>query len=194
MRTGDYKQTHSELVALIDSPPVWLWSAVLLLALIAAPFLLNSYALSFLMIILITVTGALGLNILTGYTGLISLGHVGFLVTGAYAYAVLVSKYQMPPPVGFLGAGVIVRQGDRSQVHGLTSAACAFFAACVGIVCGAGHWPIALTALALAFLLLTFGRRTERWLHHALGGKDYPHNSEAVPPQSSEAGPHQPGK
>ena len=96
--------------------------------------------------------------------------------------------------VGFLGAVVIVRQGDRSQVHGLTSAACAFFAACVGIVCGAGHWPIALTALALAFLLLTFGRRTERWLHHALGGKDYPHNSEAVPPQSSEAGPHQPGK
>lgn len=96
--------------------------------------------------------------------------------------------------VGFLGAGVIVRQGDRSQVHGLTSAACAFFAACVGIVCGAGHWPIALTALALAFLLLTFGRRTERWLHHALGDKDYPHNSEAVPPQSSEAGPHQPGK
>ena len=101
---------------------------------------------------------------------------------------------QVVTGVGFLGAGVIVRQGDRSQVHGLTSAACAFFAACVGIVCGAGHWPIALTALALAFLLLTFGRRTERWLHHALGGKDYPHNSEAVPPQSSEAGPHQPGK
>ncbi|MFQ3459964.1 branched-chain amino acid ABC transporter permease, partial [Bradyrhizobium sp. UFLA01-814] len=85
MRTGDYKQSYGELVALIDSPPVWLWSAVLLLALIAAPYVLNSYALSFLMIILITVTGALGLNILTGYTGLISLGHVGFLVTGAYA-------------------------------------------------------------------------------------------------------------
>jgi hypothetical protein len=48
-----------------------------------------------------------GLNILTGYTGLISLGHVGFLVTGAYAYAVLVSKYQMHPLVGFLGAGVV---------------------------------------------------------------------------------------
>ncbi|WP_342712693.1 branched-chain amino acid ABC transporter permease [Bradyrhizobium sp. B124] len=107
MRTGDYKQSYGELVALIDSPPVWLWSAVLLLALIAAPYLLNSYALSFLMIILITVTGALGLNILTGYTGLISLGHVGFLVTGAYAYAVLVSKYHMPPLVGFLGAGVV---------------------------------------------------------------------------------------
>ena len=28
--------------------------------------------------------------------------------------------------IGFLGAGVIVRQGDRFQVRGLTSAACAF--------------------------------------------------------------------
>ena len=107
MRTGDYKQTYGELVALVDSPPVWLWSAMLLLALIVAPYALNAYALSFVTIILITVVGTLGLNILTGYTGLISLGHVGFLVTGAYAYAVLVSKYQMHPLVGFLGAGVV---------------------------------------------------------------------------------------
>jgi branched-chain amino acid transport system permease protein len=107
MRTGDYKQTYGELVALVDSPPVWLWSVVLLLALVVAPYALNAYALSFVTIILITVVGTLGLNILTGYTGLISLGHVGFLVTGAYAYAVLVSKYQMHPLVGFLGAGVV---------------------------------------------------------------------------------------
>jgi branched-chain amino acid transport system permease protein len=107
MRTGDYKQTYAELTALVDSPPVWLWSVVLVAALIAAPYALNAYALSFVTIILITVVGTLGLNILTGYTGLISLGHVGFLVTGAYAYAVLVSKYQMHPLVGFLGAGVV---------------------------------------------------------------------------------------
>jgi branched-chain amino acid transport system permease protein len=107
MRTGDYKQTYGELVALVDSPPIWLWSVVLVVALIVAPYALNAYALSFVTIILITVVGTLGLNILTGYTGLISLGHVGFLVTGAYAYAVLVSKYQMHPLVGFLGAGVV---------------------------------------------------------------------------------------
>jgi len=59
MRTGDFKQTYGELVTLVDSPPVWLWSAVLVAALIVAPFVLNSYALSFLMIILITVVGAL---------------------------------------------------------------------------------------------------------------------------------------
>jgi branched-chain amino acid transport system permease protein len=107
MRSGDFKETYGELVALADSRPVWLWSLLLVAALIAAPYLLNSYALSFLTIILITVVGALGLNILTGYTGLISLGHVGFLVTGAYAYAVLVSRYGLPPLVGFLGAGII---------------------------------------------------------------------------------------
>ena len=108
MRSGDFKETYGELVALVDSPPVWLWSAVLVVALIAAPFVLNSYALSFLTIILITVVGALGLNILTGYTGLISLGHVGFLVTGAYAYAVLVSKYDMP------SAGRLPRRRHRA--------------------------------------------------------------------------------
>ena len=71
MRTGDFKQTYGELVTLVDSPPVWLWSALLVAGLIAAPFVLNSYALSFLMIILITLVGALVLYILTGYTGLI---------------------------------------------------------------------------------------------------------------------------
>jgi branched-chain amino acid transport system permease protein len=107
MRSGDFKETYGELIALTDSPPAWLWSLVLVLALIVAPYVLNSYALSFLTIILITVVGALGLNILTGYTGLISLGHVGFLVTGAYAYAIVVSKYGMPPLVGFLAAGIV---------------------------------------------------------------------------------------
>jgi branched-chain amino acid transport system permease protein len=58
------------------------------------------------MIILITVVGALGLNILTGYTGLISLGQVGFLVTGAYAMRCWFPNI-MHPLVGFLGAGVV---------------------------------------------------------------------------------------
>lgn len=107
MRSGDFKESYSELVALTDSRPVWVWSAVLAALLVLAPHVLNSYALSFLTIILITAVGALGLNILTGYTGLISLGHVGFLVTGAYAYAVMVSKYGWPPIVGFLAAGLV---------------------------------------------------------------------------------------
>lgn len=101
--------------------------------------------------------------------------------------------------IGFLGAGVIVRHGDRLQVRGLTSAACAFFAACLGILCGAGHWPIVATALVLAFLLLTCGNPIERRLHRMLGGKEDPRRPDTAPPhakvdQSSDAGPHQPGR
>ncbi|WP_028135693.1 MgtC/SapB family protein [Bradyrhizobium japonicum] len=81
--------------------------------------------------------------------------------------------------IGFLGAGVIVHESEHFRVRGLTSAACTFLAACLGIACGAGQWKIVLAALAFAFVLLTIGRRLERWLHRMLGGKDDPHRVEA---------------
>lgn len=77
--------------------------------------------------------------------------------------------------IGFLGAGVIVHESDRFRVSGLTSAACTFLAACLGVVCGAGQWKTVAVALALAFVLLTVGRRIERHLHRMLGGKDEQH-------------------
>ena len=76
--------------------------------------------------------------------------------------------------IGFLGAGVIVRGAHRFQVHGLTSAACAWFAACVGIACGVGHWRIVIAGLAIASLLLFLGHRLEHWLHRMLGAKEEP--------------------
>jgi putative Mg2+ transporter-C (MgtC) family protein len=77
--------------------------------------------------------------------------------------------------IGFLGAGVIVHESDRLRVRGLTSAACTFLAACLGVVCGAGQWKIVAVALGLAFVVLTIGRRIEHHLHKMLGGKDKPH-------------------
>jgi putative Mg2+ transporter-C (MgtC) family protein len=74
--------------------------------------------------------------------------------------------------IGFLGAGVIVRGQHGVRVHGLTSAACAWLAACAGIACGVGQWRIVIVGLAIAAVLLLAGRRLERWLHRTLGGKD----------------------
>ena len=105
MRSGHFKERTEELIVLSDSAPVWAWSAVLVVALAGAPYLLNAYLLSYVVLILITATGALGLHLLTGRTGLISLGHVGFLLLGAYAYAVPVAKYGLSPFVGFALAG-----------------------------------------------------------------------------------------
>jgi putative Mg2+ transporter-C (MgtC) family protein len=73
--------------------------------------------------------------------------------------------------IGFLGAGVIVRAEHDFRVRGLTSAACTWLTACVGIACGVGQWRIVVVALAITFTLLIVGREIERWLHRVLGGK-----------------------
>jgi putative Mg2+ transporter-C (MgtC) family protein len=76
--------------------------------------------------------------------------------------------------IGFLGAGVIVRAEHHFRVRGLTSAACTWLTACVGIACGIGQWRIVVVALAITLGLLTVGHRLERWLHRVLGGRDDP--------------------
>jgi putative Mg2+ transporter-C (MgtC) family protein len=74
--------------------------------------------------------------------------------------------------IGFLGAGVIVHAGRHFRVRGLTSAACTWLAACIGIVCGLGQWRLVTIALVITFAILTVGGRTERWLHERLGGEE----------------------
>jgi putative Mg2+ transporter-C (MgtC) family protein len=76
--------------------------------------------------------------------------------------------------IGFLGAGVIIHREHHSRVHGLTSAACTWFTACVGIACGAGRWQIVIVALAITFALLIAGGPIERRLHRLLNGKEDP--------------------
>ncbi|MGM4962245.1 MgtC/SapB family protein [Tardiphaga sp. 1201_B9_N1_1] len=96
--------------------------------------------------------------------------------------------------VGFLGAGVIFHAERHFRVRGLTSAACVWLTACVGIMCGAGHWRIVTVSVVIAFLVLLLGGRIERALHRVLGGKGDPASVPMDAPQSSDAGPHQPGK
>jgi len=72
--------------------------------------------------------------------------------------------------IGFLGAGVIVH-AEQSKVKGLTSAACVWLTACIGIVCGLGLWRLVIVALAIALLVLALGGPMERALHRVLRGK-----------------------
>jgi putative Mg2+ transporter-C (MgtC) family protein len=83
--------------------------------------------------------------------------------------------------IGFLGAGVIVHGGSHLDIHGLTTAACTWLTACVGIACGAGQWPMVLVALAITFTVLIGGRPTERLLHRLLGGKDEEDGEQPAP-------------
>lgn len=74
--------------------------------------------------------------------------------------------------IGFLGAGVIVRAEHDFRIRGLTSAACTWLAACIGIVCGVGQWRIVGIAVAITFTVLVAGGRIEGWIHRKLGGHD----------------------
>ena len=62
--------------------------------------------------------------------------------------------------IGFLGAGVIIHNNFR--IHGLTTAACTWLAACIGIVCGTGAWRVFLIGIVLTFILLLWGGPFER--------------------------------
>ena len=68
------------------------WYGLLLVALAAAPWLLDEYGLAQLTFVLIYGIVGLGLMLLAGFTGLFSLGHAAFLGVGAYAEAVLAAQ------------------------------------------------------------------------------------------------------
>jgi putative Mg2+ transporter-C (MgtC) family protein len=61
---------------------------------------------------------------------------------------------QIVTGIGFLGAGVIIK--NSGNVRGLTTAACLWTAAAVGMACGSNHFVLAIatTLLALAGLML----------------------------------------
>ena len=68
------------------------WYALLGIALVAAPWLVSEYHLAQLSLIAIYTIVGLGLMLLSGYTGLISMGHAAFLGVGAYTEAVLAAR------------------------------------------------------------------------------------------------------
>jgi putative Mg2+ transporter-C (MgtC) family protein len=68
--------------------------------------------------------------------------------------------------IGFLGAGMIFKQTEQKQVHGLTTAANIWATAAIGIAVGAGMMGLALVAVGLALFILFFLHRAEHWLKH----------------------------
>lgn len=67
--------------------------------------------------------------------------------------------------IGFLGAGVIFRDENEHRVRGLTTAASIWLTGCFGMVCGIGAWMVGIIALALALVLLIFGKTVEKIAH-----------------------------
>src|SRR4030066_2029926 len=92
----DMKRDYYEDIQLFKSNVVLFWSAVLLLALFTIPLFTASYYIYLLNIIMVYVILAVGLHILVGSPGQISLGHAGFFAIGAYGTVFLMSMFQVP--------------------------------------------------------------------------------------------------
>jgi putative Mg2+ transporter-C (MgtC) family protein len=71
--------------------------------------------------------------------------------------------------VGFLGAGVIVRNAKGHLVHGLTTAACVWVTACIGAACAIAELQVVVLGAVFVLVILIFGGAFEkaisrRWL------------------------------
>ena len=80
--------------------------AVLLLAACALPFVVSNYRTFQFTLVLVYAIALLGLNLLTGYNGQISLGHGAFYAIGAYTAAIRAdSALSIGTPVLFSSVG-----------------------------------------------------------------------------------------
>ncbi len=115
MRCGDFKDTYKKDEAIFQSIFVKVWLALLGVFLLVFPFFSNEYVLYMANLIGIAIIGAHGLNLLTGFTGQISLGHAAFIGVGAYTSAILITRVGISfwwtiPMAGVMSAivGVII--------------------------------------------------------------------------------------
>lgn len=105
--TGIYHRSYRKELALRHTRAEYFRLALLVIAMIAAPYTLDNYWLSIVNTILIAVIGAVGLNILVGFTGQISLGQGGFLAVGAFTSVLLYQRLDLPAPLSILCAVVV---------------------------------------------------------------------------------------
>jgi branched-chain amino acid transport system permease protein len=110
--TGVFKTSYASDMALYPLPIArGTVIALLMLFVVIVPLAFGEYYLSIINLVLISIVGALGLNILVGYTGQISIGHAAFMSVGAYTAANLAVRAGLPfwitLPAGGLMAALV---------------------------------------------------------------------------------------
>jgi branched-chain amino acid transport system permease protein len=128
----------------------------LAVALVVLPFLVRNFTVFQLNMVIVYAIAILGLNVLTGWNGQISLGHGAFYAIGAYAAAVLMSYGGWPYWATFLPAAVV----------------CFVFGYLMGFPALrlAGHFlALATFALAVAVPQLLKNKAVEGWTGGVMG-------------------------
>jgi branched-chain amino acid transport system permease protein len=91
--SGVFNQSYAEDMAIVRTKTQWVILLVFLVFLFSSPLYFSDRILTIMTIIGITIISVHGLNILTGYCGQLSIGHVAFMAVGGYTSAVLCAKF-----------------------------------------------------------------------------------------------------
>ena len=105
---GNYREDYAEELKIFETYFGRICLGLFLILFFAvAPFVVSAYMLYILNMIGIAAIAAIGLNILIGYTGQISLGHGAFFGVGAYAAAILATRLGLGFYLAIPAAGII---------------------------------------------------------------------------------------
>ncbi len=117
---GTRNITYAQDMAIMRTKTHWtLFIGLLILLFTVPPLCFGTYWLGVVNLIGITLIAAVGLNILVGYCGQLSIGHAGFIAVGAYTTAILTGRHELPFLVGLPCAGIVA--GIIGLIFGLPS-------------------------------------------------------------------------
>ena len=109
--SGTFQETYAQDMAIFRSRLQWGLLLAFLIFLLTCPLFFSDRLLTIMTMIGIAIISVHGLNILTGYCGQISMGHVGFMAVGAYVSAILTAKlgwsFFAALPCAALAAGTV---------------------------------------------------------------------------------------
>lgn len=106
MSSGYIRTSYPEERAFLRTVPRRAWMVVLVLGLLAFPWVASSLYVYIATLILIATVGAIGLNLLTGFTGQVSVGNAAFMAIGAFTAAYLATEKGWPFPLAAGAAAV----------------------------------------------------------------------------------------
>ena len=101
-----FKTHYQQDVRLFKHNGQRFWYGLLLLACLLAPLALGEFYIGELALVFIYAIAGIGLMLLVGYTGQVSLGHAAFLAIGAYAHTWFIS-HGWPLPLAMIKASLI---------------------------------------------------------------------------------------
>lgn len=117
--SATFNERYEQDMAVFRTRLQWILLAGSIIIGLSLPLFIGNYMLTIIITAMSAIIATLGLQILTGYCGQLSVGHAAFVAVGAYTSALLMGQSGMPFWISVPAAGIVT--GLVGLVVGLTS-------------------------------------------------------------------------